>query len=87
MSTEDNENFEPLVVLQLSPSTPAAIKQWIIKRLTASHGEDEGAGLLARFEPNPENHVSNYFIVLGLYGDFRLSRIISSLLEQHFIVY
>jgi hypothetical protein len=64
MSSDKNDNFEPLVVLHLSPSTPAATKQWIIRRLTASHDEDEGAGLLARFEPNPENHVKLFFFVL-----------------------
>lgn len=61
MPSSDNENFEPLVILQLSPSTPAATKEWIIKRLTAKHAEDEGADLLARFEPNPENQVKVLF--------------------------
>jgi hypothetical protein len=60
MSSDGNEDFEPLVVLQLSPATPEATKRWIINRLTASHDEDEGAALLARFEPNPENHVSSF---------------------------
>lgn len=64
MSYEDNDNFEPLVVLQLSPSTPEVTKQWIIKRLTATQDEDDGAGLLARFEPNPENHVIRHWNVL-----------------------
>ena len=70
MSSEDNENFEPLVVLQLSPATPPATKDWIIKRLTATHGEDEGAGLLARFEPNPENHVIRHFILREMWNIF-----------------
>jgi hypothetical protein len=61
MYTDEKENFEPLIVLQLSPTTPTATKEWIINRLTASHDEDEGAGLLARFEPNPENHVKLSF--------------------------
>lgn len=60
MSSDDSDNFEPLVVIQLSSSTPSVTKQWIINRLTATHNEDEGAGLLARFEPNPENHVNDH---------------------------
>jgi len=64
MSSNENENFEPLVVLQLAPSTPAATKEWIIKRLTASHTDDEGASLLARFEPDPENLVIIFFVIL-----------------------
>ena len=59
MSFDENEDFEPLVVLQLSPATPETTKQWIINRLTAGHNEDEGAELLARFEPNPDNHVNS----------------------------
>jgi hypothetical protein len=61
MYTDEKENFEPLIVLQLSPTTPTATKEWIINRLTAGHDEDEGAGLLARYEPNSENHVKLYF--------------------------
>jgi hypothetical protein len=72
MSAEENENFEPLVVLQLSPSTPAATKEWIIKRLTASHDEDEGAGLLARYEPDPENHVQVFFFFNFISIKFRI---------------
>jgi hypothetical protein len=72
MSADENENFEPLVVLQLSPSTPAATKEWIIKRLTASHDEDEGAGLLARYEPDPENHVQVFFFFNFISIKFRI---------------
>ena len=61
MSWDENDNFEPLVVLHLSPSTPAVTKEWIIKRLTAKHSEDEGADLLARFESTPENRVNTSF--------------------------
>jgi hypothetical protein len=49
--------FEPLVVLEFSPTTPAVIKEWVIKRLTASHEEDEGADLLVRYDTDPESHV------------------------------
>ena len=85
MSSDEIDNFEPLVVLQLSPSTPAATKQWIIKRLTASHAEDEGAGLLARFEPNPENHVKSFLVLQKFY--LIISRTISLLLVLQFIGY
>ena len=57
MSYEENENFEPLVVLQLSSLTPDATKKWIIQRLTANHYE--GADLLARFEIDMENNVKS----------------------------
>jgi hypothetical protein len=63
MSSDKNEDFEPLVVLQLSPSTPAITKEWIIKRLTAKHSEDEGAGLLARYEPDTKKHVKKTFFL------------------------
>jgi len=66
MSSNENEDFEPLVVLQLAPTTPAATKEWIIKRLTASHNDDEGACLLARFEPDPENQVIVFVILYKL---------------------
>jgi len=49
--------FEPLVVLEFSPTTPAVTKEWVIKRLTASHEEDEGADLLVRYDTDPESHV------------------------------
>jgi hypothetical protein len=57
VSSSANEDFEPLVVLQFSSTTPGAIKEWVIKRLNAKPGEDEGAGLLARFELSPESRV------------------------------
>ncbi len=57
MSSYENSMFEPLVVLEFSPTTPAVIKEWVIKRLTASHEEDEGADLLVRYDTDPESHV------------------------------
>jgi len=58
MYSEENEiNFEPLVVIHLSPTIPASTKQWLLKRLTDKHDQDEGADLLARFEFNPESQV------------------------------
>jgi hypothetical protein len=57
MSSSENSNFEPLVVLQFSPKTPAETKEWVIKRLTASQDEDEGADLLVRYDTDPESHV------------------------------
>ncbi|CAF1064866.1 unnamed protein product [Adineta steineri] len=63
MSYTDKDSFEPLVVLQFSPTTPTITKDWVIKRLTTSHTEDEGSGLLARYEHTPENQDS--IIVIG----------------------
>ncbi|CAF0837646.1 unnamed protein product [Rotaria sp. Silwood1] len=63
MSSYENENFEPLVVLQFSSSTPPATKEWVIKRLTASHNDDQGAGLLAQYETSPES--DNNIILIG----------------------
>ncbi|CAF1634206.1 unnamed protein product [Adineta ricciae] len=63
MSFDETDDFEPLVVLQLSPTTPAITKEWIIHRLTATQNEDEGAGLLARFERGTESR--NSLIVIG----------------------
>jgi hypothetical protein len=77
MSSNENEDFEPLVVLQLAPTTPAATKEWIIKRLTASHTDDEGACLLARFEPDPENQVIVFFFVILYKLSLLIYRIIS----------
>lgn len=57
MSFDENDNFEPLVVIHLAQTTPAATKQWLIKRLTDKHDEDDGADLLARFEYNPDSQV------------------------------
>jgi hypothetical protein len=57
MPSDENETFEPLVIVQFSLSTPAVTKEWVIKRLTAKRHEDEGAGLLVRYEPTPENKV------------------------------
>ena len=56
-SLNNSDYFETLVVLQFSPLTPAATKEWVIRRLTASQDEDDGAGLLARFDKDPESHV------------------------------
>ncbi|CAF1198507.1 unnamed protein product [Rotaria sordida] len=55
MSSRENEDFEPLVVLQFSSSTPPATKEWVIKRLTANPNDDQGAGLLARYDTDPES--------------------------------
>ena len=57
MSSYENQNFSPLVVLEFSPLTPVETKEWVIKRLTASQDEDDGAGLLVRYESDPESHV------------------------------
>lgn len=57
MQTYNEENFEPLVVLQFSNSTPAATKEWVIRRLTANHHEDQGANLLVRYESSSEYNV------------------------------
>jgi hypothetical protein len=84
MSSDVDEDFEPLVVLQLSPTIPDATKKWVINRLTASHDDDEGAGLLARFEPTPENQVNSLLSVLQ---KINLFRIILLSLVLHFIVY
>ena len=53
----ERDEFEPLVVLQFSPSTPATTKTWLVERITARHDDDEGAELLARFENEPDNRV------------------------------
>ena len=76
MTLNDNENFEPLVVLQLSLSTPTATKEWVLQRITANRNEDEGAGLLARFEPDPENTVKHLFFYFRFYInlDFLINR-------------
>ncbi|CAF3881681.1 unnamed protein product [Rotaria sp. Silwood2] len=63
MSSDENEDFEPLVVLQFSSSTPRATKEWVIQRLTASHNDDQGAGLLARYDTSPES--DNNIILIG----------------------
>ncbi len=63
MSSSENSMFEPLVVLEFSPTTPAVTKQWVIKRLTASHEEDEGADLLVRYDTDPESHVRMLLIL------------------------
>jgi hypothetical protein len=57
MTSGEEDNFEPLVVLELSSSTPAATKEWVIRRLTDDHMKDDGAGLLVRLETEPENRV------------------------------
>ena len=57
MSSYGNDKFEALVVLQFAPLTPEPTKEWVIKRLIASQDEDDGAGLLARYDTDPESHV------------------------------
>jgi hypothetical protein len=62
MASHENPNFEPLVVLHFTPTTPDVTKQWVIKRLTASQDEDDGAGLLVRYDTDAESHVRiNFF--------------------------
>jgi hypothetical protein len=61
MSSHPDPSFEPLVVLHFSPTTPVQTKEWVIKRLTASQDEDEGAGLLVRYDTDPESHVRILF--------------------------
>ena len=56
-SSSDNLIFEPLIVIHFSPTTPNETKDWVIKRFTASHDEDEGADLLVRYDTDPESHV------------------------------
>ena len=57
MSAHEGSNFEPLVVLQFSSTAPTATKEWAIKRLVASQDEGDGAGLLVRYDTDPESHV------------------------------
>jgi hypothetical protein len=64
MTSYDDPNFSPLVVLQFSPLAPAETKEWVIKRLTASQDEDEGAGLLVRYDPDPESHVKIFLLLI-----------------------
>ena len=66
METTTNEKFEPLVVLEFSPTTPNVTKEWVIKRLIASQDEDDGADLLVRYDSDPESHVRMKFFSLSL---------------------
>ena len=61
MSSTPSPNFEPLVVLHFTNTVPAATKEWVIKRLTASQEENDGADLLVRYDTDPESHVSSPF--------------------------
>ena len=68
MSSYENSNFEPLVVIHFASTTPDETKEWVIKRLTASQDEDDGAGLLVRYDTDPESHVSiNLLSILTLF--------------------
>jgi hypothetical protein len=62
-NSEGNDKFEPLVVLQFAPVTPDSTKDWVIKRLTASQDEDDGAGLLVRYDNDPESHVRRFSLI------------------------
>jgi hypothetical protein len=62
MFSSENSTFEPLVVLQFSPTTPTETKEWVIKRFTAKHDEDEGADLLVRYDTDPESHVRIFLL-------------------------
>ena len=64
MSSAENSTFEPLVVLQFSPNTPSETKDWVIKRFTASHDQDEGGDLLVRYDTDPESHVREFHVRL-----------------------
>jgi hypothetical protein len=57
MSSDMNEEFEPLVVIEFALSTPMTTKQWICTRLTDNERDDQGAGFLARFEKDPDHGV------------------------------
>ncbi|CAF2102384.1 unnamed protein product [Rotaria magnacalcarata] len=70
MSSDYKKSFEPLVVLQFSSKTPLETKEWVIRRLTADHNEDQGAGLLAQYETSPES--GDNMIVIGA----KLSRLL-----------
>lgn len=48
----DDDSFETLVVLQFAPETPAKTKEWVLKKITGDRDNDEGAGFLARFDPD-----------------------------------
>ncbi|CAF3286759.1 unnamed protein product [Rotaria sp. Silwood2] len=63
MTSYENSNFEPLVVLHFSPTTPDETKNWVIKRLTARQDEDDGADLLVRYDTDPESH--NNILLIG----------------------
>jgi hypothetical protein len=65
MAFDEQNNFDALVVMQFSSSTPAEIKDWTFKRITASHIEDEGAGFLARYETDEHNQVGDRYIPLN----------------------
>ncbi|CAF4351236.1 unnamed protein product, partial [Adineta steineri] len=58
-----SSNFEPLVVLQFSSTIPDVTKEWVIKRLTASQVENDGADLLVRYDMDPESH--NNILLIG----------------------
>lgn len=59
----NNEMFESLVVVELSSSTPQQTKDWLIKRLTDSQEQDDGADLLVRYDSDPESH--NDILLIG----------------------
>ncbi|CAF1291293.1 unnamed protein product [Adineta steineri] len=58
-----SSTFEPLVVLQFSSTIPDVTKEWVIKRLTASQEENDGADLLVRYDMDPESH--NNILLIG----------------------
>ncbi|CAF0803540.1 unnamed protein product [Rotaria sordida] len=63
MTLYDNFDFKPLVVLHFSSTTPDETKNWVVKRLIARPDEDDGAGLLVRYETDPESH--NDILLIG----------------------
>jgi hypothetical protein len=70
MSSTSSSNFEPLVVLHFTNTTPAATKEWVIKRLTASQEEHDGADLLVRYDTDSESHVSLLSFASSPFGEF-----------------
>lgn len=60
MSSDENNEFEALVVLQFSSSTPTSTKNWVVQRLVDDHHEDDaGAGFLVRWDKDPQSQVKN----------------------------
>ncbi len=66
MSSSEDSIFEPLVVLQFSPTTPTVTKEWAIRRFTAGHDQEDGAGLLVRYDTDPESHVRKIVFLLHI---------------------
>jgi len=64
MSSDENNEFEALVVLQFSSSTPTTTKNWVVQRLTDDHHDDDGgAGFLVRWDKDPQSQ--NNILLIG----------------------